>query len=112
MPVANLFNVPSEPEEFSEFSFHNQNEHVNIVNLVLAKKGVSLPMYLLDPLSPDDPEEFLRIHQQAHNDFTGVLGIFGVDLTDVDFRDPEQLASWITLHGEEHRQAAQILGLE
>lgn len=111
MPVASLFNVPSTPEEWSQFSFANADHHLSIVNGVLAQKNISLPLYLLDPISLNDVASFLRIHQQAHSDFTAALGIEGVDLTDVDFRDPEQVASWTRLHGDEHMQAGQILGV-
>lgn len=110
MPVADLYNVPSDEPGFLRFTFHNMDQHRLIVAAIAAQKNIALPLYALDPVAPSNISEFLAIHQQAHNDFTGVLGIAGVDLTSVDFKDPEQLASWSRLHGEEHRQAANILG--
>ena len=109
MSLAVLFNIPESAEDFLTFSFHNQDQHALIVRAVFTNRGIRLPLYLMDPIPPSDPGDWLRTHQQAHNDFNGVLGIDGVDLTSVDFNDPEQLASWSRLHGEEHRQAADIL---
>lgn len=110
MSIAVLFNVPDTPEGFSVFSFNNADQHALIVSAIAAKKGVELPAYVLDPIPPTDPQTWLQIHQASHNAFTAVLGIAGVDLTDVDFNDPEQASSWHRLHGEEHRQAANMLG--
>ena len=110
MSVAVLFNVPESPADFLVFSFHNADQHALIVREVASRKGILLPLYVLDPIPASDPATWLEVHQASHNAFTAALGIAGVDLTDVDFQDPEQLASWSRLHGEEHRQAADILG--
>ncbi len=110
MSVAKLFNVPEDERGMLVFSFHNADQHALIAREVVAQRGVSLPAYVLDPIPSADPETWLAIHQASHNAFTAALGIAGVDLTDVDFNDPEQAASWHRLHGEEHRQAADILG--
>ncbi len=109
MPVANLFNVPEGEDDFSIFSFNNADQHALITSAIASQRGVSLPAYILDPIPSADPATWLAIHQASHNAFTAILGIAGVDLTDVDFNDPEQAASWHRLHGEEHRQAADIL---
>lgn len=111
MALATLFNIPQGPEDFWNFSFANMDQHRQIVDQAARLRGVNLNLYALDPVPTFDPDTWLRIHQQAHVDFTNLLGIGGVDLTSVDFRDPEQLASWIRLHADEHLQASNILGL-
>ncbi len=110
MALANLANIPAKDVDFSVFSFHNQDEHRRIVDAIQAQKNTQLTLYPLDPLPVRDLAEWAIIHQAAHNDFNAVLGRNGVDLTAVDLHDPGQLASWIRLHFEEHRQAAQLLG--
>lgn len=111
MSIANLFNIPEVESDYLVFSFSNADQHRQIVDAVAAQKSLKLASYLLDPIPASDPATWLAIHQQSHNDFTAALGIAGVDLTSVDFNDPEQLASWIRLHAEEHAQAANQLGL-
>ena len=110
MSIASLFNIPQNEQGFLLFSFNNMDAHRRIVNGIFARNGVLLPLYDLDPIPPSDPQTWLQTHQAAHVAFTDALGIAGVDLTAVDFNDPEQAASWMRLHGEEHRQAANILG--
>src|ERR1041385_2064676 len=100
MSVAGLFNVPEKDEDFLVFSFANADQHALIVDRIFATKGVLLPSFVLDPIPSSDPITWLAVHQEAHNAFTAALGIAGVDLTAVDFRDPEQASSWARLHGE------------
>ena len=109
MSLASLFNIPEGEQDLLVFSFSNMDQHRRIVT-ALGGQGVNLPLYNLDPIPPSDPFTWLIVHQQAHVDFTTRLGIDGVDLTAVDFRDPEQMASWIRLHADEHQQAATKLG--
>lgn len=111
MALATLANIPAIAADFLVFGFSNQDEHRRIVAAVMSQKNTALALYPLDPLPLSaDIAEWAIIHQAAHNDFNSVLGLQGVDLTSVDFRDPGQLSSWVRLHFEEHRQAAQMLG--
>lgn len=111
MSLAVLFNIPRDERGLLTFSFHNQDQHLQLVRQIAAQKGVNLTLYAMDPISTKDPATWLEIHQRAHVEFTSVLGIAGVDLMAVNFNDPEQMASWIRLHGDEHQQAANILGI-
>jgi hypothetical protein len=108
MSLANLFNIPHSEEDLQVFSFSNMDQHRQIVDAVTKQR---LTLYPLDPIPTQDARTWLMIHQQAHVEFTSALGIAGVDLTAVDFHDPEQMASWIRLHADEHMQAANKLGL-
>lgn len=112
MSLANLFNIPDERKDFQTFSFSNMDQHRQIIDAIRAQRGVSLTLYPLDPMPMHDLGNWAATHQQAHNDFNGVLGIAGVDLTSVDLNDSGQLSSWLALHGEEHRRAANILGIQ
>lgn len=111
MGLATLFNIPGTENDFAIFSFHNQDMHRQIVFALRSTKNIVLPLYPIDPIPLHDLAGWAIIHQALHNDFTQALGIGGVDLTDVDIKDPGQLAAWINLHGDEHRQASDILGL-
>lgn len=111
MSLANLFNVPRTEQELLIWSFSNQAEHNLIINAILTQKGVVLNNYPLDPIPMFDVDSWARGHQSLHNDFTAVLGIAGVDLTDISFKDEGRLASFIRLHGNEHLLAAAKLGI-
>lgn len=109
--LASLYNVFKDNIGLQQFSFANNDEHVRINEAVLKQRNIQLPTYILDPISASDPSNWLYMHQNIHNLMDSVLGIAGNDLSDVDFKNPEQLSSWIWLHAQEHYQAAQILGI-
>lgn len=70
-----------------------------------------IPFYVLDPISADDPRQFLLDHQNSHNAINSALGTVGNDLQDVEFRDREQLAAWVNLNFTEHEQWSTALGV-
>jgi len=109
MSLANIFNTPASEHDFMVWSFSNMDQHRQIVTAIAAQKKLDLPLFPLDPIPMHDIEGWARQHQESHNDFTQALGIGGVDLTDVNLKDPGELAAWIRLHANEHLQAAQIL---
>lgn len=109
--IATLFNVPSDEVGMMHFSFANAAEHHSITQAIFDQLGVHIESYLLDPIPLFDSGGWFYRHQQAHNLQNAVLGISGNDLTTVDWKNPAQVASWIRLHGEEHRQASEILEL-
>lgn len=110
MSIANLFNVPSDPASWNIFSFSNQDSHRQIIR-ALRTNGTIIPDYILDPIPPENPAGWLQTHQAAHAAFTGVLGISGNDLSDLDVTKRDQVESWVRIHAVEHMQAAQILGI-
>ena len=110
MPLANLLNIPSDLESWAHFSFSNQDEHHRI-SAALRAKGINAPDYQLDPIPLQDIGGWAYNHQAAHTTFDTAVGIAGSDLTTVDFSQPDQVASWIRLHFQEHNSASQILGL-
>ena len=114
MPVADLLNVPKSYLELMRFSFSHQDQHQKIADAIFSQKGQALPVYILDPMQqPKTPEfeNWLENNQAAHNDFTGILGIDGNDLTGVDWNEDDQVESWCRLHFQEHYLAAQALGI-
>ena len=107
--LASLFNIPKDKTALAQFSFANADEHTQINQGILKKYSIQMPVYVLDPI-PTDQQNWLETHQNVHNLMNAVLGIVGNDLSDVDFKKPNELASWIWLHAQEHYQAAKILG--
>jgi hypothetical protein len=109
--LASLYNVPSDQNGFMELSFANVDEHRKIITAVKNAYGIAIQEYIIDPIPLFDFPAWAYRHQQMHNQQNAVLGIAGNDLTAVDLTKPDELASWVNLHAQEHYQAASILGI-
>ena len=109
--LANLYNIWKDNPGLQRFSFSNADEHYRIAKAIQKQYNVILPDYILDPINTEDPATWLNVHQNVHNLQNSVLGIAGNDISDVDFSKPDQVASWIWLHAQEHLQANLKLGI-
>ena len=108
--LAGIYNIPSNEQTFEEWSFNHAANHRDVNAAILRIYGIALPEYILDPFTPGD-ENWIYSHQTMHNNQDAILGISGYDLTDVNFQDQGQLAGFIYLNADEHRQACDILGI-
>lgn len=111
MGVADIYNVPETPEARSEWAFSHMAHHRDCIRRVAEGGGPNLQEYPLDPIDFNDPGIFIYNHQQMHNDLNTVLGVFGNDLTDVDFSKAPELSAWIQLNASEHYQYNSKLGV-
>jgi hypothetical protein len=111
MSMCTLFNVPSNINEMNVFSFNNQAEHTKIASAIFSQYNITVPVYPLDPIPLNDMGAWLIQHQNLHNIMNSVLGTNSNDLTDVNFKDSQQLAGWIWLHAQEHYVASNTLEL-
>lgn len=109
--LAALLNVPSTPQDWSTWSWHHRLSHSAILGAALRQKGVELTDYVLDPINMDHIDDWLERNQQMHVDDDGLVGSQSVDLTDVDFGDPQQLQAWITIHYLDHQTVESRLGI-
>lgn len=111
--LATLYNIFQDKIGLNQFAFANADLHVRQNQAIAVKYGVNLPDYILDPISLENSgsENWLQLHQDIHTRTNSVLGIAGNDLSEVDFKNPDQLAAWIWLHAQEHVQASNKLGL-
>jgi hypothetical protein len=112
MSLESLFNVFSDERGLAHFSFANADLH-NRQNAAIQKKyNRSLPYYILDPFPVGTARiNWLQTHAQLHSFTNTLLGIASNDLSDLDFNDPRQVASWVWLHAQEHLQASNKLGV-
>ena|SRR5215475_5348577 len=111
MALADLYNIPHSEGDFNVFSFHNQDQHRQIINAILTTKNITLPLFPIDPIPIGNVEGWAVLHQQLHSSFAQILGIVGSDFTSLNLNDPGELSAWIFLHAAEHVQAANMLGL-
>ena len=110
MPIADLYNPPETPTEKDNFDQHHADHHRRLIDLVFQTTGRTLAEYVLDPFNIANSESGLQ-HQQMHNDLDAIFGTSGYDLTDVDWKDAGQRASWIWLNAQAHVAYAEKTGV-
>ena len=111
MQLPFILNIPPGDGGMNQWLFQHAQDHLAIVQGVLQRFNTVLPVYVLDPVMPQDMEGWLLRHQEAHNDMSGVLGLQGIDLQTVDFTNPGQLQAWLFLNWDAHNSAARLLSL-
>ena len=109
--LAALLNVPHSPTDWSHFSFDHRDSHDRIRAAIRAKKGLDLSDYQIDPINPNNVQQFLENNAQLHTDMNGALNLQSANLEDVDLQDDKQLRAWIMLHSQEHFDIEQALGI-
>ncbi len=107
--IASLYNIPSSNFNRSQWAFAHAAHHRDINRRIYELVKIALPEYLLDPINPDEMGTWEYQHQLMHDNQNALLNIVGFDLTGLDWKKQNELAGWIYLNGEEHRQAADIL---
>lgn len=111
MGLASIANIPDDQESLNQWAFSHQAHHTDVTRLVFEDQGIALPQYILDPMNPGNLGVWSYQHQLWHNDINAALGTSGQDLTDVDWRDQSQVASWIFEHFTEHLAWNRITGV-
>ena len=102
MSLATLFSTITSDTELDAFSFANQDHHFRIVDAIRRELGVTLTKYILDPVTRADENRWAQQHAQMHLDMNAVLRLASTDLSGVDFQNPDLLASWLSIHANEH----------
>lgn len=112
MTVAALLNIPTDDDEMNDWSFAHAAHHRDCIRVTLAKKGIQLPDYILDPIDLEHGfGQWIYQHQILHDLQNAALGTAGYDLTDTNWQDQGQFAGWIQSNEAEHYQWATILGV-
>jgi hypothetical protein len=106
-----ILSVPRSEAEWATWSWHHRLSHDAIRQAIQAQKNINLVDYQVDPIAPQDITGFLQRDSQLHIEMTAAVGIASHDLQDVDFKDQNQLESWINVHWSEHRDTEDLLGL-
>lgn len=72
---------------------------------------VNLDQFQLDPMDLNNLGLWIFRHQLMHSEINAILGTQGYDLTSLDWTDPDQLAEWLRLNGDEHVRISAALGV-
>lgn len=86
-------------------------DHLEILEAIQKAANIKLTQYLIDPWLDADKERILEAHQQYHNDFNGILGINGSDLSEVDFTKQNEVKAWVQINFQDHMNARSALGI-
>lgn len=105
MSVADLANTPTTKQELLIYSALHMGHHREINSAIYRKYGIVLPLYAIDPTTPNDPA-WGYLHQVMHNNNDALLGVSSYDLIEVNWGNPGQLSSWIWLNFQLHYQEA------
>lgn len=97
MPVANLANIPTTPEQMAQWTFALQAQirDINLAIYVDPSYRVALPEYSMDPLNLNEPFTQLIQFQQMANNISAILNIQGYDFEDVDLSNEDERAAWV-----------------
>ena len=109
--LAVLLEVPSTIAEWTRFAFHNNDQILLLQQAIREQRGISLTPYILFPINLDAPTQWLQNNQAAHTDINAVLGLQSHDIQELNFNDPDQVASWINLAYNELYDASVELGV-
>lgn len=107
MPVANLFSVPKNRAEEGAWSFSHLAHHRDLISTVQRVFNITLPEYAIDPFG----DNVADLHQQMHDDLDAIIGVSGFDLSEVNWKDANDRASWIFLNATLHQQEGAKLGV-
>lgn len=111
MAIAQLYEVPPDPQSLASWAFSHMVHHRDIIARLNADHGLNLDTFILDPIDPSDMAQWLYQHQVMHNQMNAVLGISGFNLSELDWQEPDLVAAWISMNANEHYQAATILNI-
>lgn len=109
--IAALYNVPSTQDELATWASAHATHHKNILATIFRLANIQLQEFILDPFDPRDSGSWLLQHQEMHTEMDALLQISGYNLLELDFSDRRDLAGWIWLNADEHKQASDILGI-
>jgi hypothetical protein len=107
--LVNLLNVPQSDKEWEIWSLSHALDHDEIRQSIVAMGGPNLPKYVMQPLTQEQPGDFLQNNSQSHTDMNAFLNLNSSDLLVVDFKDQNQKVAWINVHYQEHFNARQVL---
>lgn len=102
MMLSALENIPKTPTDWDYFTWNHRDSHDRIRAAIQAQFSINLRDYQIEPIDPDNINQFLENNQSLHAEMDAVLGLQSSDLQDVNLRDEKQLESWIRLNYLEH----------
>ena len=110
MGLPQILTPPPGDAGWREYWFQHYQDHLDIVQK-LQSLGIPLTVYAIYPWFDPGKDTILELHQQYHDDMNLALGTSGSDLSELDFKKPNEVESWAWLNYLEHQAVHQSLGL-
>ena len=114
MPIADLYEYPTDPDKLQFWSFAHAAHHRDIIRVAFQTDGTVLEERITDPFDPWDEDAlhvWLNAHQDMHDATNAYLGLDGHAIWDVDWKNPDEMIPWLALHGVEHLSFGQLLNI-
>ena len=99
------------PQGFTEWTYQHYVAHQAIIDAALKVKNVQLIQYQIWPVNIDDIDGFLENHQNMHNQMNQLYGVYGNDLSTLDWKDRRAVDAFYFLNWQEHVAVASRCGL-
>ncbi len=99
---------------YGAWDIGHAREHIQFVQVLAAQSpSIEIPDYnMLSFFTAGSARgSIAQSHSDVHNLLRGALGITGVDLSVLDFKDQASFYDWLAYHSAEHAQIRQIIGL-
>lgn len=113
MSLAGLKSPVADRKDWDTWLFSHWSDTLEIV-AAIQKLNHPMVVRTIDRVDPDDKtalDVWLQNEQDTHNDFNDFLGLEGVDLLGLDFRDKVGVEQWLYHEYQEHYAARRELGI-
>lgn len=113
MGLENLRSSVANQKDWDIWLFSHWNDSLQIIQAI-QKLNHPMVVRTIDRVDPNDRQAlqvWLEQEQDTHNDFNDFLGLEGVDLLGLDFRDKLAIEQWQYHEYQEHYAARTALGI-
>lgn len=100
--LANLQNVPHDPESWDRFAQDNRASH-DVIRDALRRLGTPLDDYILYPLDDSDWAGWLQRHALTHEIMDKATQNPSMDFSLLDPNNQAAVTGWIQMHWLEHQ---------
>jgi hypothetical protein len=111
--LALVMDIPRGPiaPGWDAWLFNHAKDHEEIAQAIQTKKTINVGRYNLQEIDPSNTDAWLARHAQAHSEMNAALGTSSVDLSQLDFKNEQQIKGWIWSNFAEHLAVRQTLGI-
>lgn len=106
----NMF-VPGDREGMAVWLAGHYHEHRQFIELARTMTNpVELREYDILTMPPR-VEPWLLLHYDMHRDLRRLSGVSGIDLSLLDWQNPQSVSIWLEEHAKEHESLQQFFGV-
>lgn len=99
------------PQGFTEWTYQHYLHHQAIISAARSLRNTQLIQYQIWPVNPQNLDGFLNDHQSMHDEMNALYGVYGNDLSTLDWKDRKAVDAWYFLNWQEHLAVAARCGV-